>query len=180
MDVFLILEENRITDNYVRADLDWALSGGADIWNTSARIVGNVFERDTVVGVGFGAGGGLSFNGDDSTYPAIRGNIRGNIFRANTINSDSSSAWGGGMYVSWTGEVTILENLFQGNSATSATSWAAGGGLMTDDGNSSDGSILGLGRKSIIRNRVLNNPGPDRLTNALLVEIELGGWEHLQ
>ena len=60
---FVIVEGNRVTDNYVRGTASncWACSGGADFAGVDVRVVQNVFERDTAEGTSGAAGGGVSF-----------------------------------------------------------------------------------------------------------------------
>ena len=94
-------------------------SGGADI-ELNARIVGNVFERDSVVGNFAGAGGGMGLITpyDPGSLPAAH--IAGNVFRSNfaSCRGTENGAFGGGMYVGGTGNVTILDNLFESNTAS--------------------------------------------------------------
>jgi enterochelin esterase-like enzyme len=151
---YLILEGNSISDNFLRADSvgTWGYSGGADIWDASARIVGNVFERDTVVGANLAVGGGLTFYSGD-LHPQYRAYIQGNIFRANIVQGNISGAVGAGMCIASTGgDVTIVENLIEGNVATSTSGWAQGSGIVVDDQNTA-----GWDRKIIAHNRILGN-----------------------
>jgi hypothetical protein len=154
---FVILERNTITDNLARgqSDTGWAYSGGVDLWNTSGRIVGNIFERDSALSAGTGEAGGLALYSDDGTNPGVVGHIQGNLFRSNVVQGVDGGAWAGGLLISWTGEVRIIENMFEGNGA-SAGGWGHGGALDIDDGED-DQDILGLGRKFVLRNRFLNN-----------------------
>ena len=151
---FVILEGNRISDNLVRCDsaAGWAFSGGADIWNTSARTVGNVFESDTVLSAGWGGDGGMYFFSDHETGPYPYGYIQGNIFRSNIVNGTLTWSGGGGLEVYYTGDVFILDNVFEGNSVSSLSGYANGGGVRIDDY-----YAAGYGRKTILRNRFLNN-----------------------
>jgi hypothetical protein len=154
---YLILEENRFTDNYVQSDsvnMWWGYGGGADIWGVSARVVGNLFERDTVVSIVGSAAGGMAIYSNFATRPLAEGYIQGNIFRKNILHATNQGAVGAGMIVQWTGEVTILENLFEDNEATSINSsgWAEGGGLCI-----TDQDITGYGRKYVMKNRFVNN-----------------------
>ncbi len=149
---YLILERNYISDNIARADSGWAYTGGADVFGYSSRIVGNVFERDTAIGVTYGVGGGASFYGTNANGPFPSGLIQGNVFRGNVVGASSQGGVGAGALVEWTGAVTISENLFEGNVGTSTFGWAQGGGLCVDDQ-----TISGYGRKMIVKNRFLNN-----------------------
>ena len=151
---YLILEGNRITDNLVHADSaqSYGYSGGADIYATSARIVGNVFERDTVIGANIAAMGGLGLYSDGMYAPHPQAYIQGNVFRANVLRATLGGAVGGGVYLGATGPVTMVENLIEGNVGTSVYNWAQGGGILVDDYNT-----LAPGRKVIERNRIAGN-----------------------
>ena len=157
--LYCIIEYNHLSDNFLQANsTDLGGDGGgitiADISSggISSRIIGNVVERDTILALNWADGGGLSLwkYANVGVYPEA--NIQGNIFRANILNATNSSANGAGMFIAWTGEVTILENLFENNVATSTSDYADGGGLCIYDGN-----ITGYGRKMVIRNRIINN-----------------------
>ncbi len=133
---YLILEQNVITDNIARANSlgVWVGAGGAVVWSTSARIIGNVFERDTAVARDGASGAGLAFQGwPQGPYPV--GVIQGNIFRDNVVSTVLRGAFGGGMVVEHTGPVTISDNLFEGNVAVSAdiAGVGRGGGLWIGD-----------------------------------------------
>ena len=147
----LILEENRISANFLQAD-SMAGSCGADIRGTSARIVKNIFETDTVIAAIHAFGGGVGFYGPLPTSPLPEALIQGNTFRANRVESTRSGALGGGIFIKGTGEVIVAENLFSENQVTSLLSWAAGGGLFIEDRN-----ITGCGRKILQRNQIFNN-----------------------
>jgi hypothetical protein len=149
----LILDGNRFTDNYLRGEsaTGWAWSGGAGIGNASARVVGNVFERDTILGAGSAVGGGMSIYTDPPVL-LIEGRIQGNIFRSNIVSATISGGVGAGLIAYRTGGLTISENLFEDNVGTSETGWAEGGGLCVDDQ-----LITGYGRKLILNNRFLSN-----------------------
>jgi hypothetical protein len=157
---FLILEKNRFTDNYVRMDTvnwTWGAGGGADLWGASARVVGNLFEGNNVVGIVGAKAGGMGI------YPYTQGPlpeayIQGNIFRENYLHGTRQGTAGAGLEVVETKEVTIRENLFESNMAismgTSGLQWgrAVGGGLCI-----SDGSTTGYGQKLVVGNRFINN-----------------------
>jgi hypothetical protein len=155
---YLILEQNRITDNFVRGTLIsesmWVCAGGAAVFSTSARIVGNLFESDSAAAT-YGAGpGGLAFQGfPDGPYPT--GIIQGNTFRGNVATTLQRGAFGGGMVVEHTGPVSIMDNLFEGNIAVSAGGYARGGGLWIGDRYLP--SNIAPVRKFILRNRFLQN-----------------------
>ncbi len=154
---FLILKENRITENYVQCDtvLDWwGFGGGAIIERVSARVVGNLFERDTIVSIVGSAGGGMAILSFPWVSPLVDGYIQGNIFRENYVYATTLGAVGAGLHVQWMGEVTILDNLFEDNEAVSigSSGWSEGGGLgITDE------YITGYGRKYVIKNWFVNN-----------------------
>ena len=152
---YLILEENRISDNFVQSVSaigdNYGSSGGADLTGVSARIIGNVFERDTVMAANIADCGalGLFLNPTSGFLPAAY--IKDNIFRNNFITA-KNDVLGAGMFVYGTAEVTIKENHFEYNLATSTSGYANGGGLYI-----SDEDITGYGRKMILKNRFINN-----------------------
>jgi hypothetical protein len=153
---YLILEENQFTDNFVQSvsteGENYGESGGADLTGVSARIIGNVFKRDTVISVNFAGCGGLGLFSNPTTGLLPNAYIKDNIFRENTIIATNSDANGAGIYLFWTAEVTILENLFENNVATSTSGYSNGGGLCVYDAGST-----GYGRKMIKNNRIINN-----------------------
>ena len=116
----VIVEKNRIADNYVECSHDNAESGGARFYSVNIRFVGNIVERDTVKGA-MAEDGGIGFVGDVTRagIPHPRGYVKGNIFRSNILNASSQGAVGAGMTVASTDEVTIQENLFENNIGTS-------------------------------------------------------------
>jgi hypothetical protein len=157
---YLILEANRITDNCAEGSYDKAAfnqGGGADI-EMNARIVGNVFERDTVLGRRAVYGGAISFCALYTTL--LDGYIAGNVFRSNfaytrLATAEGSGAFSGGLYVGGTGNVTIQDNLFESNRAMADRGnhqGARGGGLWIDDE-----GYTGYGRKTIVHNKFINN-----------------------
>jgi len=153
---YLILERNLITDNIARADSlgVGVTAGGAVLFSISARIIGNVFERDTAVSKWYASGAGLAFQGfPQGPYPL--GFIQGNIFRDNIASTVLRGAFGGGMVVEHTGPVTISDNLFEGNVAVSANSLGHGGGLWIGDAYLP--GTTAPARKLIVRNRFLRN-----------------------
>jgi hypothetical protein len=155
---YLILEQNRITENFIRGNTVgveiFVTGGGAVVWGTSARIVGNLFERDTAAASYGAVGGGLAFQGfPDGPYPI--GVIQGNIFRGNVVTTLQRGAFGGGLVVEHTGPVWIMDNVFEGNVAVSSDYWARGGGLWIGDRYLP--SNITPGRKFIFRNRFLGN-----------------------
>ncbi len=152
---FLILEDNTINNNFVRggtAGSGDAYSGGADIMGTSVRIVGNVFEGDSVYGSSMAVGGGLSVAGISGAGPFPDAYIHDNIFRANILCAANKGAYGGGVFLQWTGQTEVSENMFEGNIVSSGLDWAEGGGLWIFDGSTS-----GLTRRRILQNRFLRN-----------------------
>jgi parallel beta-helix repeat protein len=155
---YLILEDNRFNENYVQCDttsLAWGVAGGANLWGVSARVVGNLFERDSVVGIVGAQGGGMAIYFYYPTGQMPLAYIQGNIFRQNYLHAIQQGAVGAGLVVGGTGEVTIQENLFEGNTAISEnyTGWAQGGGLCIDD----QWVTTGYGRKMVMNNRFINN-----------------------
>jgi len=155
---YLILERNLITDNIAQADSlgVGVAAGGAVLFSTSARIIGNVFERDTAGSKWYASGAGLAFQGfPQGPYPV--GFIQGNIFRNNVASSALGGAFGGAMVVEHTGPVTISDNLFEGNVAVSAWSEGVGrgGGLWVGDAYLP--GTTAPARKLIVRNSFLRN-----------------------
>jgi beta-glucanase (GH16 family) len=151
----LILEGNYIKDNLVKADSAGSgggYSGGADIIGTSARIVNNVFEKDSAIGTNYAMGGGLNLWGANETGPFPEAYIHSNIFRANIVSATNKSAWAGGLYICWTGNTVISENIFEGNIVTSGLSSVHGGGICIDEY-----GIQNMTRKKVLRNRFVSN-----------------------
>jgi hypothetical protein len=155
---YLILERNRIQENYVLADSirAWGYSGGLDLWGASARVFCNVFERDTVESPNTACGGGMALSIFDFDSPLLWGIVRGNIFRANISNATliggRGVSVGAGVLLCGTDQMSIAENLFEGNVARAGINWADGGGLCIDDEFSPD-----CGMKWVTRNRFANN-----------------------
>jgi hypothetical protein len=155
---FVILERNRITDNYVQSDTVayyYAAGGGADFLGTSIRVIGNVFERDTVKATVGAWGGGMSlyaFATLPLTSPKPTGYIKGNTFRANFVYGKNEGVFGAGIFLGWTGEVTILENLFEGNKVSSDIAKTEGGALYISDWN-----FTSYDQKIIIKNQFIGN-----------------------
>jgi hypothetical protein len=153
---YLILERNLIADNTAQADSVGVFvgAGGAAIFSTSARIIANVFERDTAISRDGASGAGISFQGwPQGPYPV--GLIQGNIFRDNVASTILRGAFGGGMVVEHTGPVTISDNLFEGNIAKSSSNLGRGGGLWIGDRYLP--RTTAPARKLIVRNRLLRN-----------------------
>ena len=151
----LILDSNRITDNYVRSDGSsgwWGYSGGAEVaQNQKVRIVGNLFERDSVFGVLGAQGVGITYATSVSPQPPLsEGCIAGNIFRSNIV-SGPQGAIGAGLIALWTGDVLIQHNVFEANSAISLSGYAEGGGVLVDDH-----GLTGYGRKMILKSNLDN------------------------
>jgi hypothetical protein len=150
----IILEGNRISDNYAKSDTNWnnfSYSGGADLVGVESRVIGNVFERDTVIAYDGAAGGAMTIGSMNAT-PLVGGYIARNIFRSNIVVASHLGACAGGIVVDWTGPVTISDNIFESNVTISQGSWAKGGALLVDDY-----YISGYGRKMISGNRFANN-----------------------
>ena len=159
----LILEANRITDNCVESDTNevmWGFGGGGHI-ALNARIVGNVFERDSLLSKYIGFGGGISLAVFDMTTSLPDGYIAGNVFRSNIACCTQTSGEGhigagaGGMFVGGTGNVTIQDNLFESNRGIAdrgihQVSYAGGLGIY-------EKGYTGYGRKMIIHNQFMNN-----------------------
>ena len=151
---WIIMDGNHITDNYVGSDTDstFGSSGGASIVDRKARLVGNVFERDTTVG-SF-VWGTLAFYSSSGGSPFPEASFVGNVFRSNVAKATQEGAIGAGLVLLWTGDVTVQNNLFESNTVTSmgAGGWAWGSGMVVNDESST-----GYGRKMIMNNRFLNN-----------------------
>jgi hypothetical protein len=154
---YIILEENNITDNCIESDGMmgwWNCGGGAELMGASARIIGNLFERDTNIAASGSEGGGLEITRFSGWSPLPSGHVQGNIFRANITNSDNSGSFGAGMSIIWTDESIIRDNLFEGNKSTCShtAGWAQGGGIVIDDE-----GITDYGRKTVLNNKFINN-----------------------
>jgi hypothetical protein len=154
----LVVERNRIADNCAWGEFPFTpgggYSGGVDINSSPARIVGNVFERDTAGGGAVTAGGAVGLSGSSGPYPPAH--IEGNIFRANVcrqvVETFPSTAAGAGLFLDHAGEVTVAGNLFESNVAISEYGWAGGGGIcITDE------EATGCGRKIVVRNSFIGN-----------------------
>ena len=129
---FVVLQENRIADNFVQGTSSptgwWSSSGGADFIGVGARVVGNTFERDTVIGNTGAMGGGMWFGRWPSGLTRPVGYITGNVFRANLVTGISESADGGGLMVQETGQGTLVgKNLSIRNRAQSPAGSNGGG-----------------------------------------------------
>jgi hypothetical protein len=134
---FLILDGNRITENSVLGDsLDgWGgYSGGVDIWHTSARVMGNLFERDTVLSPAYACGGAMCIYSVDtmSTYAAI---VSGNVFHQNLADASNPVgirlAYGGALYSQGLkNEIHLSGNALKGNVARGTTGGSGGGAFL--------------------------------------------------
>jgi len=148
---YLILERNRIVANYVNADSTWGDGAGVDITYAMFRIVGNVFERDTVVGQTFAVAGAIGIFGGSFAGP-VDGLIQNNVFRRNIVDATTRNGVGGSMYFYATGPVSVTANLFEGNIAKSRDGYGEGGGLLFEDT-----GVSGYGRKLVVGNRFVGN-----------------------
>jgi parallel beta-helix repeat protein len=150
---YLVLDKNRITDNYLQgSDSEfWSWGGGAELWGVSARITGNLFARDSIISASGAASGGLDI-GAFSDLPKVE--IQNNIFSENFVYASQSGAIGGAMTLAWTDEVLIQANIFKRNKATTAgtNGWAQGGGLCI-----TDQEISNYGIKKVLNNRFIGN-----------------------
>ena len=156
---WLIVEGNRIADNYVEGSstATWASGGGADIGGMSFRLVDNIFERDTAVSGAIAIGGGAELYGTSSNAPFPEGLVQGNVFRNNLADGrrpgGDCAAIGAGVFCGYTGTVVFRDNSFEGNAAIAWNNgWAEGGGICIDDED-----VVGAGRKTVSRNRFLGN-----------------------
>jgi hypothetical protein len=147
---FMILDSNRINDNYAyEISAGGSAGGGACLVGANCRVVGNIFERDSVIALQAN-GSGFCLEGYPPN-PLPSALITGNMCRANIAQASLYGAVGAGMLVWGTSEATILENVFENNVGTSASGWAQGGGLAVVD------NVTGYGRKLIVKNWLLNN-----------------------
>ncbi len=148
---YLIFENNKVFANHIKTTVGIGWGGGLDVWSDSvfARIVNNVFERDTVIAKTYAVGGGLSMGGDSIFTDGL---IKGNVFRNNMVEASLNNGVGGAIYFTFTGPMLIENNLFEGNLARSINGSASGGGLQPED---SDKPLAG--RKTIKGNRFINN-----------------------
>ncbi len=153
---YVVLDANRITDNSVHATSTssplWGGSGGVDLSGANARVVNNVIERDTAIGYLGVYGGGMTITAStDGYWPTAE--ITGNAFRSNYAAAQTQGVVGGGMELSWTGNVTVNENSFENNVAVCpSSSQAVGGGV-----HATDQTKFGCGLKTFLHNRFLNN-----------------------
>jgi hypothetical protein len=154
---YLIMEGNRVTDNFVQSVSsigdNYGSSGGADLTGVSARIIENVFERNTVIAANFVECGGLGLFQNPITPLVPTAYIKNNILRENIIIATNSDAVGAGIFLSVTTEVTILGNLFENNMATSTSGSAYGGGIYIEE------SSFRLENNIITRNSAKNYGG---------------------
>lgn len=155
---FVILEQNFIGDNLVvgtSRDATNITGGGAAFSAVSARVTGNIFERDSVRGA-LVSGGGLSIALNDFRLPTIH--AAGNILRANVALGDTSRpAYGGGVFA-WGTKASRLEgNQFERNIARSTTGGGFGGGLAVIDGRAD------AGKKIISSNRFIENSAAGKI-----------------
>jgi hypothetical protein len=148
---FLILDRNRISNNHVSASLGYGRGGGTSIEANGVyvRIVGNIFEQDTVVSQGFAVSGAIDLIGTELLADGL---IQGNVFRENIVDATTQGGLGGAVGMGGTGPVIISENLFEDNIAKSKDAWAEGGALILEDTD-----VPQQGRKSIVGNRFVNN-----------------------
>jgi hypothetical protein len=151
----VVLEANQIIDNCVQpgqTGTNWSGGGGAGLYGVRARIVGNIFERDSALGSPGAEGGAIDFVAGFPGGPMPGACLCKNIFRSNVVTGTQEGAVGAGVLVGWTADVTISENLFENNIGSSVFGWAQGGGLCV-----TDQDTTGYGRKVISKNRFLNN-----------------------
>lgn len=149
---FIIFENNYIGENLARGDSSSGFSGGGDIDGVHIRMMNNVIEKDSAFGVLGGFCGGVAVAGLYDSGPFPEAFFQGNIFRSNFAHSPTRAAFGGGLYISYTGNTIITGNVLENNEATSGASWAQGGGLSIDDE-----GIKGLTRRMIFGNHFVNN-----------------------
>jgi hypothetical protein len=152
----VILEGNLITENYAEGTAvpsEWASgSGGVDISGADARVIGNVFERDTAVSNTETFGGGMTLRLLPRSYAPVL--VARNVFRSNLAVGTELGVYGGGLALHSTGEVTVEQNLFEANTAIAMgmNGVAAGGGMCVGGTNDNES-----GRKLILNNQFLNN-----------------------
>jgi len=165
---YFVLEGNRIVDNYVNGDSLNGLSGGADIYDVAwARVIGNVFERDTVVGQNYAIAGGIYLYGT-GTSPLPDGVVRNNVIRGNVAQATINNGLAAGLAVAATGPVTVTDNLFEDNVAKSSYGYAEGAGLLNEET-----GVSGYGRKMIVGNWFIRNQTSSEFGNAHGAGIEL-------
>jgi len=148
---YLIFERNRVTDNYLFTEVGWAIGGGAEFGGDKlfARVVANVFERDTLISETYAMGGGADIAADPGL---ANGLVQGNVFKNNIADAKVNNGLGGGFGCYSTGDLEIRDNLFEGNIAKSRDAWGEGGAILIDD------EYLTLyGRKIVSGNRFINN-----------------------
>jgi hypothetical protein len=148
---FVILDSNYIFGNRVSANPGHGWGGGVGIDGdtVNAHIVGNVFERDTVIAQGYAGSGALDISGRNSPAEGV---ISNNVFRDNYVKATNNNGLGGAFTCYYTAALEIRDNLFEGNIAISQNGWAEGGAfLITDE------FTTGYGRKLVKGNRFINN-----------------------
>ncbi len=146
---YMIIEENQITDNQIQGDSvqdAWSCRGGGASVRVSARIINNVFERNSATARSSAGGGGLIF-AQTKYGPIPSGLIRGNAFRNNSCVTPEGWSNGGGVLIQGAGETTIAGNeVVDNNAGGKATGGGAGGGISVD------ASFCRLQNNVIVRN----------------------------
>jgi hypothetical protein len=149
----LILENNYINQNKVVSHLKNGFGGGVSVIadnDVSIRIAFNVFEKDTVIGQEYAAGGGVYY--DSYGILSSGGRVYGNIFRNNYTEALNNGSVGGGLYYGQANAGIIKENLFIDNIVKSKYAHSQAGGLIVDNR-----WLYTLKSKEIYGNSFINN-----------------------
>ena len=164
---YFILERNRFSDNSVSANPGTGLGGavlasGDELY---VRIIGNVFERNTILAQNYAVGGAIFLGGQQSLAGGV---IQENLFRENIADATAGNGVGGGVYCHTTSGMKISDNVFEDNIAKSQNAWAEGGAICLEDTD-----VPQHGRKSIMANQFIGNITISQNGNARGGAIEL-------
>lgn len=127
----LIMEQNIVSRNTVTGYAGTGYGGGVAVFLSQFRLIGNVFEHDSSRALREAGGGGVVVGQTTTNQPA--GVIRGNVFRANAVLSDSLAA--ACLTFINTGAVVVDSNIFEDNVVASMHTGALGGAFMMQDFN---------------------------------------------
>ena len=127
----LIMEENIVSRNTVTGYAGTGYGGGVVVFLSQFRLIGNVFEHDSSRALREAGGGGVVVLQTSTNQSA--GIIRGNVFRANAVLSDSLAA--ACLTFINTGAVVVDSNIFEDNVVASMHTGALGGAFMMQDVN---------------------------------------------
>jgi len=158
-DRYVILEDNRIKNNILLSEDNYAYGGG--IYSTiNTTIIENLITGNSIISHNAMGGGITSF----SLYGINQVILENNVINNNTI--EGNDVWGGGVAVQFSAAI-ITGNQINNNAVTSVRAW--GGGLMTQGtigefhmtdneiaGNSISASNYGVGMGASIHSSTAN------------------------